>query len=256
MSPIPFYYIWTPRYECFHKLLSDSLLPYSTLLEPKPIFLTQEEFQATLSSSSGAYTSWFLKIDCILEALHKLPEDSYFIFSDADVYLFPNRPIQELLNLYTKSKIDLVGMQESRSDPYLNFGFILLRVCDATRALFINTKRLNQETPGKSDQDLVNLALKTFTGTYGFFPPCFVSTMSTIEDMLETSICLSKSLSTIHIFQPLPHGDLPSREKLIAKLTQYYSIGVPIENYQEYFPDSIQLQDCLSGGRNFEHVFQ
>lgn len=254
MSPIPLYYIYTPRYEAFHKLLFDSLTHYPSIFEAKPIFLTQEDFQKTLKSPDGSYTSWFLKIDCILDALHQLPENSYFIFSDADIYCFPNKDMESLFHVYMNNSIDFVAMQESTHDASVNFGFCLVRVCDATRKLFIHTKQYESTT--MSDQRIVNVSLQTFEGSLAFFPPTLVASMSTIEDILQNSIRSALQLSKVMIFQPLPNGDEPPRKKIIAKLSQYYACNVPIEDYKEFFPDSIVLDECSSLGRNFSNLYQ
>ncbi len=42
--PIPWYYIWTPKYELLHKVLTFGIQHYPEVVENKNIFMTQEEF--------------------------------------------------------------------------------------------------------------------------------------------------------------------------------------------------------------------
>ena len=84
-TKIPFYYIWTPKYKLFADILKEGIECYSNYLEDKGIFMTQEDFEATLTKTSeeGHFmTGCYLKLERIMELLNSLPENSYFVFSD------------------------------------------------------------------------------------------------------------------------------------------------------------------------------
>jgi hypothetical protein len=231
MFPIPLYYIWTPKYEVFHVILQDSLKLYTDVIEPRPIFISQEDFDNSLKEANG-FGGWFLKIDKILELLHILPTNSYFIFSDADMYFFPDKELKMLFDLYIKATIDFVGMRESNNQNITNIGFLLMRVCDEVRNLFINTHTIYENNKGISDQHLVNLSLKTFEGSAAHFPTVFVLTSSTMCEVCENMKIHDKMVSKAIIFQPLPHGDLDGFQKRINKLIQFTRMGVELRKYE------------------------
>ena len=83
--PIPYIFIWTPKYKVFANVLKKGLAEYPEL-EDKSIFLPQEFFDANSNKSAGHLMSGCsLKLQTAYEMLNTLPEGSYFIFSDADV---------------------------------------------------------------------------------------------------------------------------------------------------------------------------
>jgi hypothetical protein len=223
-TKIPFYYIWTPKYKLFADVLKSGLSHYSNFLEDKELFMTQEEFEATLSKSSkeGHFmTGCFLKIDHILELLHSLPENSYFLFSDADVILFPNKELQKLLEVYTSSNIDCVCMRESTVSSISNFGFCLFKVCDANKDLFIRILAMTKENPTGHDQTMLNDALKTYTGIHHFFPPEFVTTSSTLIDIYNRQSNKSITKNAIMVHQVLVDGTIKGNDAIQAKINEY-----------------------------------
>jgi hypothetical protein len=223
-TKIPFYYIWTPKYKLFADVLKSGLSHYSNFLEDKELFMTQEDFEATLlkSSEEGHFmTGCFLKIDRILELLHSLPENSYFLFSDADVILFPNKELKKLLDVYISSNIDCVCMRESMSSTVSNFGFCLFKVCDANRDLFIRILAMTKENPTGHDQTMLNDALKAYIGTHHFFPPEFVSTTSTLIDIHKRKSNKSATKNAIMVHQVLIHGDIKGVNAIHAKTKEY-----------------------------------
>jgi hypothetical protein len=236
MFPIPFYYIWTPKYELFHIILKDCLSKYKDVFDPRPIYMTQEEFDASIQKGAGGFTSWFEKINRILEILNTLPESTYFIFADADLYMFPNKKIKQLLEIYVESNVDFVAMRESNNQRIANFGFVLLKVCEQNRNLFTKTVTIDKIQPGLSDQSLLNISLKSYTGTHGFFPPVFVTTSSTCVEIIENQNNIYAMKSQIMIHQPIPSGEIPGDEKILRKIYEYIEFGIDLTPYAEKFP--------------------
>ena len=230
---IPFYYIWTPKYKPFADVLKSGLEHYSDFLEDKDIFMTQEDFEATLSKTSeeGHFmTGCFLKIERIIELLYSLPENSYFVFSDADVILFPNKQLQKLLELYTTSDIDCVCMRESMACTVSNFGFCLFKVCDANRDLFLRILTMAKENPNGHDQGMLNDALRTYTGIHHFFPPEFVTTSSTLIDIYHRESNSSITKDAIMVHQTLVDASIKGIDAVYAKMVEYiYHFDIPIE---------------------------
>jgi hypothetical protein len=237
MFPIPLYYIWTPKYEIFHHIFKDSLNCYKNVVEPRPIFLSQEEFDKTIKESNS-FGGWFLKIDTILDLLQTLPEDSYFIFSDADMYFFPEKQIKELLELSINSKIDITLMRESNLQNFSNIGFMLIRVCDQTRELFKMTHDIFDSGTNSTDQGLVNMALEKFTGTHANFPTIYVLTTCTVIEIRKNKENYDDMFSKAMIFQPLPDGRLTGFEKRINKIMQFVGLGIDLTSY-----DPIKFQE-------------
>ena len=224
--PIPFYYYWTPNYKVFADVLKKGLSYYPGIFEDRGIFMGQEEFDATMYKSAGHFLNGcFLKLEKTYELLKTLPENSYFVFSDADIILFDGKPIGELFELYMKMGADLVFMRDIPTTRTHNCGFIFLKVCQANRDLYKNVMEECKRTPTDLEQSIVNRMLKEYTGSLFFFPHEFVATTCSFiqsdqqvsNNMLMRSKCI--------IYQALCDADKPKDAILEQKMTQYKILG-------------------------------
>jgi len=229
-TKIPYYFIWSQSYEYFAQMLKQCIACYSNILEDRSIFVEQSVFDEKIYKTPNAHflQGCFIKLEKTYELLCTLPENSYFIFSDADVILFPNKKLNELLNLYIATDIDIVFMREGASSRTYNIGFSLIKVCDENRRLFQTVLELCKESPNELDQTLVNKALKSYNGTYHFFPTEFVCTTCVIADY-NTKKNIALTRDTYMIFQAISDPTLPKEQMIYDKLSQYKLLGIPIE---------------------------
>jgi len=222
---IPYVFIWTPKYETFANILKKGLSMYPEL-EDKSIFLPQEFFDANSNKSPGhLMTGCSLKLLTAYEMLKTLPENSYFIFSDADVVLFPGKPLMELLKVYIDLEADCVFMRETMSKEFYNVGFSLLRVNDVNRKLFLDALKKYETEPNGLDGSFINTCLVDYTGSCFYFPPELVATTSTIIDMDKKKASLKIMRSKIVVFQALCDAHNSSESMINQKLKQYMILG-------------------------------
>lgn len=225
--PLPFYYYYTPKYEVFANVLKRGLSVYPGIFEDKGIFMNQEDFDATMYKSPGHFLNGcFLKLEKTYELLQTLPENSYFVFSDADIILFPDRPIGELFQFYMKMDADLVFMRDIPSTKTYNCGFIFLKVCQKNRDFYAHIMEECKRVPTELEQSIVNNVLKNYNGSVFYFPHEFVATTCTIieSDQRRSNAMLMRS--KIIIYQALCDADKPSAQVVKQKLEQYSALGV------------------------------
>lgn len=228
MDSIPYYYIWTPNYKLLSTILQWGLSQYS-FLEEKSIFMEQSVFDTKMYKSPEHFLrGCFIKLEKTLELLETLPENSYFLFSDADILIFPERNLKGVIDLYISSNTDIVFMREAPDQDVSNIGFSLLKVCEQNRELFRNALTLSKEQPTNLDQTLVNEALKQYRGTHTYFPVEYVMTSSTIIWHTNNK----KPINQLMVFQPLcdPREGKESIQQ--QKLSQYKILGFPLEHFR------------------------
>jgi hypothetical protein len=219
--PIPYVFIWTPKYEIFADVLKKGIKIYPEL-EDKSIFIPQEFFDAHSNKAPGhLMTGCSLKLLTAYEMLKTLPEDSYFIFSDADIILFPGKPLMELLNVYIRLGADCVFMRETMSMEFYNVGFSLLRVNQINRDLFLRALKKYESEPNGLDGSFINDCLKDYAGTCFYFPPELVATTSSVIDMDKKKASQYTMRTKIIVFQALCDAHKSSEQMIKQKLEQY-----------------------------------
>jgi hypothetical protein len=170
-----------------------------------------------------------LKLVRTLELLKTLPENSYFLFSDADIIIFPERGLDKLIQNSINSGTDIVFMQESPDKDCSNIGFSLIKVCEANRILFEESLRLMEADPAGLDQCFVNDALKKYTGKHQYFLSELVGTSSTLIYYQRNE---PHNFDTIMInymvFQALCNPENGTDSAIVQKLHQYKMFGINI----------------------------
>lgn len=224
--PIPFYFFWTPKYKVFADVLKKGLNHYPGIFENRELFMSQEEFDATMYKAPGHYLhGCFLKLEKTYELLHTLPENSYFVLSDADIILFPEKPIGELFELYMKIGADITFMRDIPSTKTYNCGFIFLRVCEANRNLYTQVMEECKRNPTELEQTIVNNCLKNYTGSLYYFPHELVTTTCGIIESDQRASNGMLMRKNIIIYQALCDADKPSEVTINQKLEQYKILG-------------------------------
>jgi hypothetical protein len=230
VAPIPWYFIWSDRYEIFANILKQGINMYPTIFQDKNQYISQEDFDKHLNKAKGHFLcGCFLKLNKTYELLTTLPENSYFIFSDADILIFPNRALEDLINLYIKINADIVFMREALNSSFNNVGFSLIKVCEANRKLFSDAIQKSQTDTFGLDGSIINDSLSNYTGSLFQFPPEFVMTSCTFKDFQKRQSNMKNTYENLMIFQALCNPENPPEYVIYEKLQQYKTLGVPIE---------------------------
>jgi hypothetical protein len=228
--PIPYYYIWSDDYKIFSDILNIGITAYPNLFINRAEYITQEFFDKHLNKAKGHFLcGCFLKLYKTYELLKTLPENSYFIFSDADILILPNKNLEDLFNLYIKLNADIVFMREKQDSTFANIGFSLIRVCDANKKLFEDAITLSQKDPTGLDGTFINQALGNYTGSLFLFPSEFVMTSSTFIGYEKRPSNIIKTYEHLMIFQALCNPENPKHAVQFEKLSQFRALGFPIQ---------------------------
>lgn len=166
MKPIPWYYIYSPKYEIFYHILTSSIGPTDDF-QLNPIFFPQTAFSNTYTlSGEHFFAGNVLKIDSMIKALEAHPGE-HVIVSDVDVIANNVSDLRIYLEEYKKNDMTF---SHDIDDTNRNIGFIFIKSTPETIAFFKTVFDIIKNTNGQ-DQVIVNNLLPTFTGTHGFFTP-------------------------------------------------------------------------------------
>jgi Nucleotide-diphospho-sugar transferase len=164
MKPIPWYYIYSPKYEIFHHMLSSSIGP-TTDFNVCPVFLPQEAFSNTYSiPGEHFFTGNTLKLDLMIKALEQHPGE-HVIVSDADVIADDSSNFRLYLESYMNNDITI---SPDVGTTIGNLGFIFLKSTPET-IKFLKDAMFETYTTQKPDLAIVNKNLATFSGRHGLF---------------------------------------------------------------------------------------
>ncbi len=159
---IPWYYMWTPKYEIFHRLIQEGMDRFPRLRADfcdRPIFFEQALFNKKLSTEASVHSfmNSNLKVDLIIQCIEQ-NWGKYFIFSDADIFI-RSAKVKEMCAPFMELSYDSVFMAENSYDSEVNIGFILTRANEATLALWKDIQaHINQN--GGHDQSIMNNILR------------------------------------------------------------------------------------------------
>ena len=173
MKRIPWYYMWTPKYEIFHRLIQESMDRFPRLRADfcdRPMYYEQALFSKKLSTDPGAHAfqGSNLKVDLMIQCIEQNMGE-YFIFSDADIYIASDK-VKEICKPFMADGYDTVFMKEEgdKDNSEVNIGFILTKANEATLALWKDIQnRINLS--GGHDQAIMSELLKTWSGKWGMF---------------------------------------------------------------------------------------
>jgi len=162
MTRVPWYYIWSEKYEIFHTIFQDTvtrLYPnISKEFSIRPIYLEQSEFTKKLNTdqTTHPFKGCNIKIDTLINFINA-NMNNYFIFSDIDI-IVKQPDIRQMIDKHLKH--DMTFMSEDKNSKAANIGFCLIKATKETLEFWKQVQRLVLEESGH-DQDIVNLLLKT-----------------------------------------------------------------------------------------------
>ena len=164
MSRIPWYYIWSEKYEIFHTIFQDTVSRVHPNMRKefaiRPIYLEQSEFTKKLNTDhkTHPFTGCNIKIDTLIDCIEANMNNS-FIFSDIDI-IVRQPSIKAMIEKFLTS--DMTFMSEDTNSTAANIGFCLIKATPETLVFWKQVQRLVLEESGH-DQDIVNRLLKTTT---------------------------------------------------------------------------------------------
>jgi len=166
--PIPWYYMWSDNYRIFHEIMKDSIIAkQKSEFQLCPIEVPQKRFDSELYSNDGSHfwSGSCIKLNYIIESLKIAKEKSepYILFTDIDIFVKSN--IHSDIKQYIDNNVDMVFMKELDG---INFGFMLIRICDEVVQFFTTIRSMLIVNDGL-DQQCVNELLPSYTGKYACF---------------------------------------------------------------------------------------
>jgi hypothetical protein len=183
---IPWYYMWTPNYEIFHRLIQESFDRFPILHSDfcdRPMYFEQALFnqKLTISSEPGihAFSNSNAKVDLMIQCIEQ-NWGKYFIFSDADIYINSGK-VKEMCAPFMELGLDCVFMKENNTEYDVNIGFVLTKANDLTLALWkdIRQRILNE---GGHDQSIMCALLKNWAGNWSTFDAKDITCNKTYSD--------------------------------------------------------------------------
>ena len=216
------YYIWSPKYEIFHQILSSSLVDASGIIL-HPIFAKQSYFTPT--SKEGHFFSGLTIKQFVIEKALREHKGEYVIVSDADLIVLQKDKIADYLKDYEKNEITC--MKDTVDTDTYNMGFMLLKSTESTAALFSKiTARIKEENG--HDQMILNEELSSFSEPHALFSlPEFVQ--SNMREEIVDDTLLIQCLCTV---------GATSDDILVEKLLSI-SFLLDITEFKQYIPNSI-----------------
>jgi len=165
MKPIPWYYIYSPKYEIFHHILMSSIGPTDDFLI-RPVFVPQEAFANNYTISGEHFFSGnAVKVECIVKALKKHPGE-HILVTDVDIVADNISEFRRYLESYLHN--DITFMVDSPYDKTINLGFAFIKSTPETISLFETAFHQIQSTGGQ-DQPVIQELLPLFKGSYDIF---------------------------------------------------------------------------------------
>jgi hypothetical protein len=242
MTPLPWFYVYSERYEAMHYMLHSHIYKDPDF-RVHPIKVDQSEFAKTtyLESNTHFLAGCFIKQATILQILKQLPTDSYFIFTDVDILVFNTNGLREMFQSYMDKGCDMVYSWENSDQDIpiknYNIGISLIRVNEKTIKFFERFMEKSRTSVNTLDQNLLCSLLPEFPGTLGVFDK-HVVTMSNFLNDLETT-------SKIKILQTLCSNHKDYHLNMQEKYMCMQNLGAPIQQ-------CIEL--ALQNGRSLDEL--
>jgi hypothetical protein len=165
MKSIPWYYVYSPKYEIFHHILRSSIGPTNDFII-NPVFVPQEAFSNTYSMSGDHFFSGnTVKVDCIVKALKNHPGE-HILVTDVDVIADNISEFRIYLESYLHN--DITFMADKPIEKTINLGFAFIKSTPDTIALFETAVQQIKSTGGL-DQPIVRELLPSFEGQHDVF---------------------------------------------------------------------------------------
>lgn len=171
LQRIPWYYMWSPRYEVFHRVLQTQFHESTELshhFSDRPLFFEQSFFSKELTEEKGIhpFVGSSVKIELVLQALEN-NRGNYILFTDVDIIVLKEEMLFEKLKPYMDNDYDMVYLSEDKAMSSANIGFCFLFANDRVIDFWKQVKQAM--TSSSHDQGVVNSLLPSFQGSWCLF---------------------------------------------------------------------------------------
>jgi hypothetical protein len=208
MKKIPWFFIYSEKYAIFADIITSCIS--DTYFDIYPIEKPQELFDKSMYKENNHFLNgMYIKNYEVYNLLNSLPENEYFIFSDADIIGFENE-LSQYLEECIKTNSDIYFLKER--DNHVNIGFMLIKNTSKVKELFKKVIDDHKVNTNELDQDVVNKYLLVWDGKYEMFSTEYVTTNMHFNTLNKDKLC---------IFQPLCSAKNNYRENIIEKLLMY-----------------------------------
>jgi len=241
MTPLPWFYVYSERYEAMHYMLHSHIYKDPDF-RVHPIKVDQSEFAKTtyLESNTHFLSGCFIKQECMLRILKGIPSGSYFLFTDVDLIVLNPNGLFDYFKGYMDRDIDMVYMWENVGKEGVqncNVGFALIKASPKTIAYFESVLQAAATCKNKYDMEIMAPLFSGFPGT--------------IEIFDKNIICLSNYFneiepkSGIKIVQALCNNHKDYHLNMQEKYMCMQNLGAPIQQ-------CIEL--ALQNGRSLDEL--
>lgn len=214
MIPIPWFYMWSQKYEIFHRLLVDTMKEPELVL--KPLFIDQAVFDAELDQAKAhPWIGCAKKVELVIEQL-KSALEPYIVFTDIDIIVKPT--VYDKLATYMESGTTMAFLKEGE---HCNIGVCLLRCCPEVISFWELVLAHMQAEPAH-DQAIVNRLLPEYPGSW-----CTLS-------MKDFTCSNTWDGSPFVLYQPL--SSRIGRGMDFAEKIFYSAQFVNLQEYMKYVP--------------------
>jgi len=220
---IPWFFLWSEKYGVFCDIMtstiSDKYFDLCPIEKPQHLF-----DKVTYKEGAHFLAGMYLKDYEIMELFKVIPENHYFIFSDADLVVFEEE-FNSFITPLLKNDTDMFFMREN--DTTVNVGFMILRNNERVRNFFTKViKELEELTTPLLDQTVINNLLPSFDGKYEVLCEKFVTTNMNVNYKDKESI------SNICVFQPLCTAHKNYRLNILEKLLSFkYLFNINLDDH-------------------------
>jgi hypothetical protein len=152
------YYVWSPKYEIFHRSLYNSLKDISGIVI-HPIFFDQSYFSKTYSKLNHFFQGISIKQEVLVNAL-KTHIGDHIIFSDVDI-IVKDSTLVDYLEKYKNN--DMTFMQECNDPTEYNIGFSMIKSTDQNIVFYENVINCIHNED-RLDQDIIRRELLNYSG--------------------------------------------------------------------------------------------
>ena len=217
------YYIWSPRYEVFHQILSNTLYDASGIIL-HPIFVEQSAFTRKTEDADHFFKGNTLKQRVFTRVLehHK---GEFVLCTDADLAIVDKDKVASYFDLYKNNHITC--MKDQIDKDIYNVGCMLIKSTDETIAFFKKvTERVENEN--LLDQQVFNEELANVSFPHGMF---------SIPEMIQSNMYEYIYDENVLIMQSL-FSEVDKDKVLVEKLSSIV-LFLDISHFKQYIPDTI-----------------
>ena len=221
MHMVPWLYMWSQKYELFHRLLVDTVTATSEPnLTLKPLFIEQAVFDAELDQKKAhPWMGCVRKVLLVLEHL-KASTEPYIFFTDIDIIV--KKGVYDALAPHMDSNTSMVFLKEGE---HCNIGACLLRCCPEVISFWEMVLANMQTNATAHDQAVVNLLLPGYLGSWSTFSTKDFACSNTWDG------------SPFVLYQPLSSRMGPELD--FAEKIFYSAQFVNLQDYMKYVPPEI-----------------